>query len=266
MLKKLIIVSGILMVSHFVQAQTEKNAQVSLFGLFHFSNPDLDAVKIKQIDVTTDENQDYLIRLSNNIAEKFKPTEILLECEKNQQNKTNTEYQKYLKNDFILPINETYQIGFRVAKAAKIKMLTCYDEREIQWEADNLMKVMPDKAPKIQIRFDANIKEITAQFKEMHSTKPLQDILININKKESDDANKSIYIATNSVGAGTSFEGADAAASWWHRNFRMYANIQKVALPNSRVLVIGGQGHTAILKDFSNLDDEIDTVDIKTFL
>jgi hypothetical protein len=71
---------------------------------------------------------------------------------------------------------------------------------------------------------------------------------------------------TNSAGAGTNFSGADAAASWWHRNFRMYANIQKLATPDTRLIVIGGQGHTAILKDLLKFDSERQAVDIVPFL
>ena len=47
-------------------------------------------------------------------------------------------------------------------------------------------------------------------------------------------------------------------ASWWHRNFRMYAYIQQHAGPGKRVVAIGGQGHTAILKDL--LADDPDRV------
>ena len=62
--------------------------------------------------------------------------------------------------------------------------------------------------------------------------------------------------------------GATATASWWHRNFRMFAKIQRHALSakDQRVLVIGGQGHTAILKDFLSLDDRLESVDVASFL
>ncbi|MBE0669690.1 MAG: hypothetical protein IH588_03805, partial [Anaerolineales bacterium] len=70
----------------------------------------------------------------------------------------------------------------------------------------------------------------------------------------------------NHVGAGRTFEGADAAASWWHRNFRMYANIQRYAEPGEKVLAIGGQGHTAILKDLLKFDLDREAVDIVQYL
>ena len=63
-------------------------------------------------------------------------------------------------------------------------------------------------------------------------------------------------VLTNAVGAGENFSGADAAASWWRRNFRMYANVQHIAQPGTRVIVIGGQGHTAVMKDLLGIDGE----------
>lgn len=50
---------------------------------------------------------------------------------------------------------------------------------------------------------------------------------------------------------------ADASASWWQRNFRMYANIQKVAQPGERIIAIGGSGHMAILKQLLAIDQRL---------
>ena len=68
------------------------------------------------------------------------------------------------------------------------------------------------------------------------------------------------------MGAGENYVGADASASWWHRNFRMYANIQKHAQPGERVLAIGGQGHTAILKDLLAIDRDRVAVDVRPYI
>lgn len=42
----------------------------------------------------------------------------------------------------------------------------------------------------------------------------------------------------------------------------MYANIQSVAQPNTRVLVIARQGHTSILKDMLAADSKRLAVDV----
>ena len=86
------------------------------------------------------------------------------------------------------------------------------------------------------------------------------------NDPEQDALNRGFYVLTNAVGADDNFVGADAAASWWHRNFRMYAIVQRFAQPGERVLVIGGQGHIAILRRLLADDREREAVDVRPFL
>ncbi|GHB55516.1 hypothetical protein GCM10008107_00270 [Psychrosphaera saromensis] len=265
------LLSALLLTSSNLYAQVDNSkselpkAQVSMLGSFHFSNPGLDTIKTKQMDVSTQESQAYLERLTTKIGEQFTPTQVLLECARNEQGKIDKEYAEYLQGNFTLPINESYQIGFRVAKKANAKSVTCFDEREVQWQAEGMMKVMPENAP-VQKRFEMQIKEFTDMSNKMHSSLSLQQILVKYNDPKLNRKNKSLYITTNEVGAGSGFEGADASASWWHRNFRMYANVQKAAQPGEKVLVIAGQGHTSILNDFLNDDQDRDAVDINLYL
>jgi hypothetical protein len=265
------LLSALLLSSSNLYAQSDSNqtetvkAQVTTLGLFHFSNPGLDTIKTNQMDVSTPESQVYLEGLTTKIGEQFMPTQILIECPRSMQDRIDKEYAKYLKGDFILPINESYQIGFRVAKKANTKSVTCFDEREVQWQAEGMMKAMPANAP-VQKRFEKQIKQLTEISNKMHKTMSLQQMLVKYNSDEWNRTNKSLYITTNEVGASTGFEGADSAASWWHRNFRMYANVQKAAQPGEKVLVIAGQAHTAILSDFLDDDNDRQSVDINLYL
>ena len=59
---------------------------------------------------------------------------------------------------------------------------------------------------------------------------------------------------------------ADATARWWHRNFRMYANVQRYATTGERILVVAGQGHTAILRDLLEIDGRISARDVHPYL
>ena len=157
-------------------------------------------------------------------------------------------------------------MSFRIARKAGLERVHCYDERDIEWGADNLFEYIATQEPATQAKMDTAIAEFTNRTTEDHRTKSLGQLLLQTNSEEEDMLNKSFYLMTNSAGAGTNFYGADAAASWWHRNFRMYANIQKLAMPDTRSIVIGGQGHTAILKDLLQIDDERQAVDIVPFL
>ena len=80
-----------------------------------------------------------------------------------------------------------------------------------------------------------------------------------------DRINMDLYLATNALGAADGWSGADAAASWWQRNFRMYANIQKAAHPGERIIVIGGQGHKAILRTLLAIDTRLEGVPVDDY-
>jgi hypothetical protein len=232
----------------------EAKAQVSILGVFHFSNPGLDVVKTKKANVLEPDNQAYLASFSERIALGLKPTKVLVECNRKNQASIDDKFSRYLRGTYQLNVNEVEQLGFRVAKASSAEVI-CFDEREVHWQAGDLFSYMKEHDAKAQARFDSLIKDMTNVSNHMHAELSLKDILKKLNSKNLDRANKWSYIATNDVGAETNFYGADATASWWHRNFRMYANIQKAASAGERVLVIAGQGHTAILRDI--LDDDL---------
>jgi len=245
----------------------DETAEAMLLGSFHFSNPGLDYVKNKhQIDVATEDNQAYLIGLSERIATKFEPHAVLVECAKGEQLKLDQLFSEYLNSDIELPINESYQIGFRVAKKAQLERVVCFDEREVQWQGEALIESMPKLDSALNSEFQSLIAEMTEKNHKLHKENSLRDIFLKQNRKEFWDSNKGLYLFTNSVGAGESFVGADASASWWHRNFRMYANIQKEAMPKKRVLVIAGHGHIAILRDLASLDQKMKLIDAIDYL
>ncbi|MEM9304779.1 MAG: DUF5694 domain-containing protein, partial [Pseudomonadota bacterium] len=133
-----------------------------------------------------------------------------------------------------------------------------YDERNVHWNAGPMMERI-EGLPERKATLDAQLAEIGAKINDMQATLGFGALLKAFNDPALDRQNKAIYLTTNDIGAGEGFEGADAAASWWRRNFRMYANIQRHAPRGSRVVVVGGQGHTAILRDF--LRDDPDRVE-----
>ncbi len=246
-------------------ATESPNAQVLLMGTFHFANPGLDTVKTETVDVMTPANQEYLIALAERIAAS-KPTKVLLEYNRDDEDKINRQYQEYMAGSFELPVNEIYQIGFRVARLAGLSRVYSFDERTVNWRAEDLFNYMGEHAPQEKQKFEARIAEITEKLNHVHATLSLQQQLRYFNGPELDKANMAMYLATNHLGAGNSFVGADASASWWHRNFRMYAMIQHHAAPGERVFVLGGQGHIAILRQLLALDPSRDSLDINTLL
>ena len=125
---------------------------------------------------------------------------------------------------------------------------------------------MTESEPKELKKFQDLIAAITEKEMQAHSSMTLQELLVHYNEAETDRENKAIYLSTNSVGAGDGFVGADAAAGWWNRNFRMYANIQKHLKPGARLIVIVGAGHSAILRDLADIDPDVTVESVMPYL
>ena len=249
----------------FSAVKAEEPARVLLMGTFHFNNPGLDVIKTKQINVMDEVSQDYLKKLSQHIST-FKPTAVMLEFDPTDHAEMNAEYQQYLAGDFTLPVNEMYQIGFRVAKLAGLKQVHSFDERQVHWQGQKLMEhIEQQEQPMMQV-LQQKIAEITAETNADHQRLNLQQLLVKNNQIPYDHKNMDFYLLTNAVGAGENFAGADASASWWHRNFRMYARIQQQAKPGARVFAIGGQGHTSILRNLLAIDGRLQEEPILPYL
>ncbi|MEO6076601.1 MAG: DUF5694 domain-containing protein [Dokdonella sp.] len=249
----------------FAAAPANEPAVVMIMGVFHFANPGMDAVKSNVIDVMTPDNQAYLDRLTKRLAE-FHPTDVLLECASTDQAAMDKKLDGYRKGSVVLSTNEVDQIGFRVAKAAGVKTITCFDEQKVGWDAEPMLDFMKANDPKMQTSLDATLKSMSERQSREQSTLTLPVLLHLSNDAARDRENKDLYISTNVVDAGGGFAGADAASSWWHRNFRMYANVQKAAAPGHRVLVVAGSGHTAILKDLLAIDTKRQSEDVTKYL
>lgn len=238
--------------------------EVMLVGVFHFANPGRDLVKTEVIDVMSAENQAYLEGLTDRLAA-WRPTAVLLEFDPQNQAQVQSRYEQYRAGTWELGYNEIYQLGFRIARKAGLTEVHSFDERSVQWDAQALMTQM-EAMPARMHAFEATIAATSKEQAEMHASWSLSRILHWHNSPAADRANKGLYLQTSDIGAGEGFAGADAAASWWHRNFRMYANIQRHAPQGSRVIAIGGQGHTAILRDLLADDPGRVAADVRPLL
>ena len=242
-----------------------ESAQVMLVGMFHFANPGRDMVKSRVINVMTPSNQTYLDGLSARIAE-FRPTDVLVECSPADQSQYDRKFRDYVDGRFELPSNETYQIGFRVAKVAGLSGVICFDENIIGWNAQPMFDYMDKQQPQTKLELEAMYKTLSESHDKEQATLSLAQLLQLANDPARDAINKGLYLRSNDVDAGGGYVGADASASWWHRNFRMYANIQKVAAPGRRVVALAGQGHTAIFKDLLAVDSLRRAEDVRAYL
>ena len=239
-------------------------AQVMLIGTFHFENPGKDVVKVSDFDVLAEASQQYLEAFAQRLAA-YGPTRVLLEYNPENEAVMNQRYRDYVAGNYELGANEIYQLGFRIAKAAGLEGVQSFDHRELNWQAEPMFEYAKlHNSPEMAV-FTETIEQYTAREDKARASMGLRELLVRSNDREQDRRNMDLYLATNAIGAGDGYSGADATASWWQRNFRMYANIQQAAKPGERVIVIGGSGHTAILKQLLEIDQRLVAVEVDPY-
>lgn len=252
LLAALLLFTGASSAQNAPAASAAAPARVMLIGLWHFDNPGLDAVKFKSVDVMTPTEQDYLKGLAKRIAG-FKPTRILLEYPSSRDGVMNQRYQDWQAGKFELQVNEMYQLGFRIAKEAGLKRVEGFDVRDVKGDDSIWPHLMQD--PVLSKEFAGMIADMSKRMNHMHQTMSVKELLKRNNHPDEDRENKSFYLWLNPVGTDAApHMGSNAATQWWQRNFRMYALVQKAAQPGERVVVIAGQGHTAVMRDFLRAD------------
>ena len=239
-------------------------AQVMLFGTFHFKDAGLDTVKVKDIDVFTAANQAYLEALTQRL-QGFKPTRVLLEYNPENDELINERYREYLAGNYELGANEIYQLGFRIAKLAGHERVYSFDNREVGWQAEPMFEYAKENDSPEMKNFNKIIETYTAEDEQARASMSLKELLLRQNDPANERLNMDLYLATNSIGAGDGYAGAAATASWWERNFYMYANIQQLAEPGERVIAIGGTGHIAILKQLLAIDKRLEGVPVDPY-
>jgi hypothetical protein len=248
-----------------VAAHAKEPAQVMLFGTFHFKDAGLDVVKHKDVNVMTVENQAYLDGLAGRLAG-FKPTRVLLEYSLKNDEKINERYQAYLTGEYELPTNEIYQLGFRIAKLAGNKRVYSFDNRDVEWQAEAMMEYAKQNDSPEMDTFNEIIQTITEEDAQARVNLSLGELLLRTNDPEQDRMNMDLYLSTNAIGANDGWAGTTSSATWWERNFRMYANIQQQAVPGQRIIAIGGAGHMAILKQLLEIDQRLQSVAVNPYL
>ncbi len=243
------------------QLRADEPAQVMLIGTFHFSNPGRDTVKVGDFDVMSAESQAWLRAFAERLAD-FKPTQVLLEYNPDNEELMNQRYADYLAGNYELEVNEVYQLGFRIAKLSGLQSVKSFDHRDLHWNAEPMFEYARQHDSPEMKDFNQIIENVTRDQNRAMETMNLGELMQRHNDPGQDRINMDLYLATNAIGAGDGWSGADAAASWWQRNFRMYANIQKAAHPGDRIIVIGGQGHTAILRTLLATDLRLQAVPV----
>ncbi len=282
--KLLSIITAILISAFGVFSQTEAEIkkqttftkpadapQVMILGTFHFHNPGADYAKFETADIMSEKKQKEIVDVVERLAN-FKPTKIAIEWTTDRTEETNKKYTEFLAGQFSITTgdakiisNEVYQLGFRLAKTAGHKQIYLVDfpgGMNISAVLAYAEKNDPEYAKKVQ----KEIGEITGFMNQIQKNKSILEILQIMNKADSLNIAQSLYVEMATVGAGDNYIGADVVTDWYKRNLKIFANIEHIAEPNDRILLIIGQGHKPILQQLIKESPKMKIVDVMDYL
>ncbi|HEV7859062.1 MAG TPA: DUF5694 domain-containing protein [Pyrinomonadaceae bacterium] len=225
-----------------------------ILGTYHMGTPGNNVVNGKVDDVTTPKRQKQMVELIEKL-EKFKPTKIVVECDLEDDAKTQEAYDKYLSGTYQLSKNETNQIGFRLAKESGHKKVYCvdwsdfWDDPSINYEKYASKDAEMDSFLKGVYR---NLKkEVDAEHEKLF-TMPVINQLVFLNQPDRIEKDHKIYFDLMRIGRGKEYIGANYVSWWYRRNLTILDNIIRLTdSPNDRILVIYGSGHLKLLTQFA---------------
>ncbi|MEZ4797349.1 MAG: DUF5694 domain-containing protein [Flavobacteriaceae bacterium] len=249
----------------------KERAQVLVVGTFHFDYPGLDELKTEEndkIDVLKEPKKTEVTELVEYIK-KFKPTKIAIEAKPQYSSTWNEKLREYKKGEHRNERGERYQLAMRIASDFNIDTLYAVDATSLSgdlWQKDSLF--YKSLTNKIDFETEDPYWEIAEKYfnyreKQMKQTKIL-DVIKYMNTREGHNTNFGLYL-TGSYATGEG-QGADNFSMWWYnRNARIFANIVNITEgPEDRILVIFGNGHAAILRQFFEASPQFDFIEFSS--
>ena len=244
----------------------KERAQVLVVGTFHFNYPGLDELKTEEsdkIDVLKEPKKSEVTELVEYIK-KFKPTKIVIEAKPGYG--WNDKLKAYKFGEYREKRGERYQLAMRIANDLNIDTLYTADVKALSDDLHNQDSLFYNSLTnKINWEledpyWDAAKKYFDYREKQMKSTKIL-DMIKYMNSREGHNANFGLYL-TGSFATGNG-QGADNFSMWWYnRNARIFSNIVNITeSADDRILVIFGNGHAAILRQFFEASPQYDFIE-----
>ncbi|WP_045967372.1 DUF5694 domain-containing protein [Flavobacterium sp. 316] len=229
------------------------------FGTFHMGfTSDANSVDFDENDK---KNQKEVHKIAKMIAE-FKPTIIIVETTPDFNETLQKEYAEYLKNPKMKFKNPSeiellaYEVG-RLSSATRI-----YGIDHHMGYNYNIPNYIPNKVN--DQTYERYFQLINKEEKKLNydnlslleklkidNNPQYLDFLININ------ADILTHVSTKDK-----FEGADEAAKFYHRNIRMYSNLNQIDFkPGDRVFILMGATHTAYFNNFMKRSPKYQLID-----
>lgn len=243
-----------LLVASAAAGKTGAAPALLVIGVPHFGNPGRDMSNTKVENVLTPVRQREIVQLVDRLAA-FRPNHVVVEWPATDQAGLDKRYADYRAGRLKLEASETDQIGLRLAAKLNLPRVDAVD-----WN-DNPPGTDADYAfddwLKARGRYSDYTNLVAATQRKLDAyaarnrCRPVADWLREINGKAYRNSDEAEYFRFASFGDAKSNPGAAWVGSWYARNLRIVANIQRIAgKPGDRVFAVFGAGHAPLLERY----------------
>jgi hypothetical protein len=244
--------------------QPNARAQVLVLGTYHFANPGLDVVKTNVADVLSAPKQAEIEAVVEALT-RFRPTKIAVEERPESVARLDSMYAAYRAGKHTLTRNEEQQLGFRIAHRLNHPRLYAIDH-DGEFPFNELMAYAQHRDTAFVQWAQTAMGQIGAEQSRWQMEKSVGEILQLENDPKRIAWGHAHYLRFSRVGAGDTYVGATLLSKWYERNIRIFSDIQRLAAPGERILVIFGSGHAAILRELVAADPQLELVDARAYL
>jgi len=199
---------------------------------------------------------------------RFHPTKVLIEA-RMADPVFAIRYRRYLIGRFTLPANEIYQFGFRIAARARDKAIYPIDTNGktlIDENSASGKRITGFLNAHFSSVRDASFDVFLARSNALETGGTYLELLRYLNTDAAIRANASVYSVLDGMGRDSDNAGSAYVSQWYTRNCYIFSNILSVISPGDRVLVLIGQGHEYLLREFVRLNPNLVDVDPLRYL
>jgi Family of unknown function (DUF5694) len=195
---------------------------------------------------------------------RFHPTKVLVEAPMGDSVVRN-HYRDFVSGHFQLPADEVHQFGFKLAAQARDSTIYPIDT----FGPPGLVNDSTESGKRIVSFLEQQFSSVTtpafqaflARSDTLERRGTYLELLQYLNTDAAIRANASVYSVLVGMGRDADNAGSAYVSDWYARNCYIFSNILAAARPGDRVIVIMGQGHEYLLREFARLNPSVVYID-----
>jgi hypothetical protein len=240
------------------RADESTRTPVLIVGAYHFVSK-ANLVNMEIDDPLSPARQAQIQQLVNRLRA-FHPTKVVLEQTSGTSN-VEQHYEAYLHDHWTLEASENYQIGFRLARQLGLPRIYLIQvDADLDFDSVVAYAKAHDQSYLLDSSRDLN-ERLNREAMRIQKHGTVLDVYRFYNSEAAIRLNDSSYSYLCRIGDDADFIGADLVAEWHQRNLRMFAKLSRLTGPGERILVLYGQGHAYLLRDFVRQSPDLLLVD-----